>query len=246
MNNLGREANEENIERAQEMRDYLRSMPAMLSAKDLAELTGEHIGSIRRGIHDGRIPADKINGRWYIPTPFMLENTFAFLRKQNERRGAAGSREARRRGVGRTGVGRGEYGFGGFSAFAGDGDGGRGCGVAVACADEDVKHGLPGQGGFGVGAAGVGAAVAAGLPQVMGTGFVAGATHGFVPGVGLVPIVRTAGLPPDAGLGGVAAGGCGAFVIEAEAVDEPEPSAEGAGAFVGNGGAWDAKAGGEE
>lgn len=243
MKNLGREANEESIECAQEMRDYLRSMPAMLSAKDLAELTGEHIGSIRRGIHDGRIPADKINGRWYIPTPFMLENTFAFLRKQNERRGAAGSREARRRGAGRAGVGRGEYGFGGFSAFAGDGDGG--CGVAIACADEDVKHGMPGQ-GVGFGAAGVGAAVAAGLPQVMGTGFVAGATHGFVPGVGLVPIVRTAGLPPDAGLNAVAGGGCGAFVVEAEAVAEPEPSAEGAGAFAGRGGSWDAKAGGEE
>ena len=74
-----REYDEETIAAAQRMRTVLWSMPALMTAKQLADLTGEHIGSIRRGISEGRIPADKLNGRWYIPTPFLLENTFAFL-----------------------------------------------------------------------------------------------------------------------------------------------------------------------
>lgn len=42
------------------------SIPATLTPKMLAEITGEHEGSIRRGIVAGRIPADKVNGHWVI------------------------------------------------------------------------------------------------------------------------------------------------------------------------------------
>lgn len=41
-------------------------LPLFLSVEDLARCTGEHVGSIRRGIKAGRIPADKVNGRWRI------------------------------------------------------------------------------------------------------------------------------------------------------------------------------------
>lgn len=41
-------------------------MPLFMTPKQLALVTGEHEGSIRRGIAAGRIPADKVNGRWRI------------------------------------------------------------------------------------------------------------------------------------------------------------------------------------
>lgn len=41
-------------------------MPLFMTPRQLAEVTGEHEGSIRRGIIEGRIPADKVNGRWRI------------------------------------------------------------------------------------------------------------------------------------------------------------------------------------
>lgn len=44
----------------------LKSVPLFLTPKQLSELTGEHVGSIRRGIREGRIPADRVNGRWLI------------------------------------------------------------------------------------------------------------------------------------------------------------------------------------
>lgn len=65
--------------RAEELRELLLSMPPLVTSRQLADLTGEHIGSIRRGIVEGRIPADKVNGKWFVPAPFLLENTFAFL-----------------------------------------------------------------------------------------------------------------------------------------------------------------------
>ncbi len=107
-----REYDEETIAAAQRMRTVLWSMPALMTAKQLSDLTGEHIGSIRRGIAEGRIPADKLNGRWYIPTPFLLENTFAFLAEL----------KAGKRGRGRVGE-------------MGD-EGEAGCAVAVAKGEE--------------------------------------------------------------------------------------------------------------
>ena len=41
-------------------------LPPLMTPKQLAEATGQHEGSIRRGIKEGRIPADKVNGRWRI------------------------------------------------------------------------------------------------------------------------------------------------------------------------------------
>lgn len=53
-------------------------LPQFLTPKQLAALTGEHEGSIRRGINEGRIPADKVNGRWLI----HRDTVFANARKE--------------------------------------------------------------------------------------------------------------------------------------------------------------------
>ena len=37
-----------------------------ITPKQLGQKIGMHEGSIRRGIREHRIPAKKINGRWYI------------------------------------------------------------------------------------------------------------------------------------------------------------------------------------
>lgn len=49
-------------------------LPLFLTTKELAECTGEHEGSIRRGILEGRIPADKVNGRWRICKDAVFPN----------------------------------------------------------------------------------------------------------------------------------------------------------------------------
>ena len=41
-------------------------IPYFMSTADLARLTGETPASIRRGIKEGRIVADMVNGRWRI------------------------------------------------------------------------------------------------------------------------------------------------------------------------------------
>lgn len=45
-----------------------------MTPKQLAEIMGEHEGSIRRGISEGRIPADKVNGRWRICRDLVFAN----------------------------------------------------------------------------------------------------------------------------------------------------------------------------
>lgn len=42
------------------------NLPLFMTPAQLSAVTGEHEGSIRRGIRKGRIPADKVNGRWLI------------------------------------------------------------------------------------------------------------------------------------------------------------------------------------
>lgn len=49
-------------------------IPYFMTPQQLAELTGEHVGSIRRGIMAGRIPADKVNGRWHICRDVVFPN----------------------------------------------------------------------------------------------------------------------------------------------------------------------------
>ena len=50
------------------------SVPLFLTPAQLARITGEHEGSIRRGIREGRIPADKVNGRWLICRDTVFSN----------------------------------------------------------------------------------------------------------------------------------------------------------------------------
>lgn len=57
------------------MGNKFEDLPIFLTPTQLAELTGEHVGSIRRGIQEGRIPADKINGRWLIHRDTVFANT---------------------------------------------------------------------------------------------------------------------------------------------------------------------------
>ncbi len=49
-------------------------IPMFLTPGQLAELTGEHVGSVRRGCVEGCIPADKVNGRWLICRDTVFSN----------------------------------------------------------------------------------------------------------------------------------------------------------------------------
>ena len=49
-------------------------VPLFMTPNQLADITGEHVGSIRRGIAQGRIPADKVNGRWRICRDVIFAN----------------------------------------------------------------------------------------------------------------------------------------------------------------------------
>lgn len=49
-------------------------VPLFMTPKQLADVTGEHEGSIRRGIAESRIPADKVNGRWRICREVIFPN----------------------------------------------------------------------------------------------------------------------------------------------------------------------------
>ena len=48
------------------------SLPLLMTPNELAEVTHEHPSSIRRGITAGRIPADKVNGKWLISRDAVL------------------------------------------------------------------------------------------------------------------------------------------------------------------------------
>ena len=50
-------------------------LPMFMTPAQLAKCTGEHVGSIRRGISAGRIPADKVNGRWRICRDLVFPKT---------------------------------------------------------------------------------------------------------------------------------------------------------------------------
>lgn len=49
-------------------------LPLLMTPKQLAEATGEHVNSIRRSIAAGRIPADKVDGRIYICRDAVFPN----------------------------------------------------------------------------------------------------------------------------------------------------------------------------
>lgn len=50
-------------------------IPLFITPSQAAELTGAHVGSIRRGIREGRIPAEKLNGRWLICKDLLFGKT---------------------------------------------------------------------------------------------------------------------------------------------------------------------------
>lgn len=56
-------------------------IPLFMTPHELAAITGEHVGSIRRGILAGRIPADKVNGRWRICRDVVFANAVANTEK---------------------------------------------------------------------------------------------------------------------------------------------------------------------
>lgn len=57
------------------MFDRYEDIPLFMTPKELARYTGEHEVSVRRGIAAGRIPADKVNGRWRICRDVVFKNT---------------------------------------------------------------------------------------------------------------------------------------------------------------------------
>ena len=60
-------------------------IPLFMTPKQLAEVTGEHEASVRRGIKEKRIPADLVNGRWRICRDLVFPNA---------KKGAKGNAEA--------------------------------------------------------------------------------------------------------------------------------------------------------
>lgn len=56
------------------MRMSFEDVPLFMTPQQLAEVTDEHVGSIRRGILEGWIPADKVNGRWRICRDVVFPN----------------------------------------------------------------------------------------------------------------------------------------------------------------------------
>lgn len=62
-------------------------LPYFITLKQLADVTGEREGSIMRGIREGRIPADKVNGRWRICRDVIFKNA---------KKGASNDREGRK------------------------------------------------------------------------------------------------------------------------------------------------------
>lgn len=65
----------------------ISEIPTFITPAYLARLTGENVGSVTRGIREGRIPADKVNGRWRIASELVFPNA---QREAQRRRGTHG------------------------------------------------------------------------------------------------------------------------------------------------------------
>ena len=61
-----------------------KALPLFLTPKQLAEITGEHEASVRRGIKEKRIPADLVNGRWRICRDLVFPNTMKGVNEHGE------------------------------------------------------------------------------------------------------------------------------------------------------------------
>ncbi len=57
------------------LRRMLAQLPPFVTPRQLSKITGQNVGSIRRGIAEGRIVADRVNGRYIIPVALILCNT---------------------------------------------------------------------------------------------------------------------------------------------------------------------------
>ena len=57
------------------MGNKFEELSLFLTPQQLADVTGKHVNSIRRGITEGCIPADKVNGRWRICRDAIFANT---------------------------------------------------------------------------------------------------------------------------------------------------------------------------
>lgn len=62
------------------------SLPTFLTTEEFAALIGEHVGSVRRGIAEKRIPADKVNGRWRICRDAVFANAAEALGSRGDGR----------------------------------------------------------------------------------------------------------------------------------------------------------------
>lgn len=65
----------------------ISEIPTFITPADLAELTGENVASVTRGIREGRIPADKVNGRWRIASDLVFPNARREAQRRDGRRG---------------------------------------------------------------------------------------------------------------------------------------------------------------
>jgi hypothetical protein len=54
------------FEKGNDMPKTFADIPITLSPEELARITHRNPASVRRGIREGRIPADKVNGCWVI------------------------------------------------------------------------------------------------------------------------------------------------------------------------------------
>lgn len=60
---------------AEEASSTFEGLPMFLTTKQFATLTGTHEGTVRRGIREGRIPGERVNGRWLISKELAFPKT---------------------------------------------------------------------------------------------------------------------------------------------------------------------------
>jgi hypothetical protein len=44
---------------------FFDELPELISVRQLSELTGMHEVTLRKGLREGRIPGDKVDGMWF-------------------------------------------------------------------------------------------------------------------------------------------------------------------------------------
>ena len=64
-------------------------IPLFMYVEEMAHVSGMHVNSVRRGISEGRIPADKVAGRWRICRDVVFPNAASFIEKHAAEGGMA-------------------------------------------------------------------------------------------------------------------------------------------------------------